>query len=169
MKNFFKIFVVAAAVLMAVDYAGAQTKQGTHAVGALFSIGTGDVDGVGYTNYGLGVKYQWTFLDNLRLEPSLVYYFKKDYISQTDLTANVHYLFSVASDAIVYPIAGLGYTSYTLDSPAGKDTESRFAFNFGAGFQYMFNYNWGLSIEYKYRIVDDINRSNFQFGAVYRF
>lgn len=171
MKRIFTFLAVAALCLVSGNYANAQCDRNTHSVGAIFSIASGEVGGgQNYTNYGIGAKYQWTFLQNMRLEPSVIYYFKKDKVSGVDLTANFHYLFPVTSVVTLYPIAGIGISNFEADL-GGGDSEStnKFAFNFGGGFQYMFTHNWGMAMEYKYRIIDNLNRNNFQFSAIYRF
>lgn len=168
MKRIFTIIaIVAASVMVGSNTANAQIR-GEMGAGLNFEIATGE----DYTNYGLGVKYQWTFLDNMRLEPSFTYFFKKDNISSWDLTANLHYMFDLSPMMNIYPILGMGMTGLDRDyEPLGLNNENdtKFAFNFGGGMEFMFTPSLGMEIEYKYRIVDSWNRSHFTFGAVYKF
>lgn len=169
MKKFTFIFTVAIAMLALGNTTAKAQVQGEMGAGVNFVIGTGD----DYTNYGLGVKYQWTFIDNMRLEPSFTYFFKKDMISSWDLTANVHYMFDVVPMLQAYPIVGVGMTNYHRDYDIlglqEKQDNTKFAFNFGAGMELMFSPNIGMSLEYKFRVVEDWNRSHIALGMVYKF
>ena len=42
---------------------------------------------------GLGLKYQYNITDQIRIEPSMNYFFKNDGLSMFDINANIHYLF----------------------------------------------------------------------------
>ena len=57
MKKITFIFTVALAMLALGNTTAKAQVQGEMGAGVNFVIGTGD----DYTNYGLGVKYQWTF------------------------------------------------------------------------------------------------------------
>ena len=111
MKKILTIIAIAAVALMAAGNDANAQVQGEMGAGLNFEIGTGE----DYTNYGIGLKYQWTFLDNLRLEPSFTYFFKKDMISSWDVTANIHYMFDVVPMLQAYPIFGVGMTNLYRD------------------------------------------------------
>ena len=66
------LLMVVAAVFCAWNVQ-AQTEKGAMAAGVNLTVGFGD----SYTNVGLGAKYQYNIIDNLRLEPNFNYYFKK--------------------------------------------------------------------------------------------
>jgi opacity protein-like surface antigen len=161
MKKIFSIFLVAVATVLFVNVAGAQ-ERGQQAVGLNFEIGSGE----SYTNYGLGFKYQYNIMDNFRVEPSFTYFFKKDHATTWDMTANLHYLIAPADQMYFYPIVGFGLTNVDTD---WSDSNTKFAFNFGFGAEYMITDVIGLNCEYKYRIVDNWSRSHFTFGAVFKF
>ena len=169
MKRYFTIIAVVIAAVMAAGNDAKAQVQGEMGAGLNFVIATGE----DYTNYGLGLKYQWTFLDNLRLEPSFTYFFKKDMISSWDITANVHYMFDVVPMLQAYPIVGVGLTNlhrdYQILALDIKENETNFAFNFGAGMELMFTPSIGMNLEYKFRIVDNWNRSHIGLGMVYKF
>lgn len=164
MKKIILILAVVLTTTVFTSNANAQSK-GQLGVGANFEIGTGE----DYTNYGIGFKFQYTPINNLRLEPSITYFFEKDYIDSWDFTANVHYLFNAANNLYLYPIAGIGATGYRVNSKFADYSETKFAFNFGAGAEVMVSSAVGLNFEYKYRIVDDWNRSHITLGCVYKF
>lgn len=169
MKKILTIIAIAAVAIMAAGNDAKAQVQGEMGAGLNFEIGTGE----DYTNYGIGLKYQWTFLDNLRLEPSFTYFFKKDMISSWDVTANIHYMFDVVPMLQAYPIFGVGmtnlYRDYEVLGLEESDTDTRFAFNFGGGMELMFTPSIGMSVEYKFRIIDNWSRSHIALGMVYKF
>lgn len=169
MKRFFTIIAIAFVATIAAGNTARAQVQGEMGAGLNFVIGTGD----DYTNYGMGIKYQWTFIDNMRLEPSFTYFFKKDMISSWDLTANVHYMFDIMPMLQAYPIAGVGMTNYHRDYDIlglqKKQDNTKFAFNFGAGMELMFSPTIGMNLEYNFRVVENWNRSHIALGMVYKF
>ena len=168
MKRLLSIIAIAAASILLCNNKAAAQTQGEMGAGLNFVLATGE----DYTNYGLNARYQWTFIRNMRVEPSFTYFFKKDNISSWDLTANVQYLFNFGPMVNLYPMVGFGMTNIHRDyEPLGMDTrnENSFAFNFGAGMEFMFGPRMGMNLEYKYRIVDSWNRSHFGFGVIYKF
>lgn len=64
---------------------------------------------------GIGLKYQYNITDQIRIEPSMNYFFKNDGLSMFDINANIHYLFPIASNISLYPLAGFTYTNWHLD------------------------------------------------------
>ena len=159
------LLMVVAAVFCAWNVQ-AQTEKGAMAAGGSLSFGFGD----DYSNIGIGAKYQYNIIDNLRLEPSVNYYFKKDNGSMWDLCANVHYLFTLYEGLNFYPLAGIGVTGakdHTFDYAS-----TAFAFNIGAGLEYMFTSNISANVEYKYRVCSGDfvpDRSLLTLGVAYHF
>lgn len=148
-------------------------EKGEMAVGGGVSVATGD----SYTNVGLGAKFQWNPINNLRLEPSFNYFFKKDYLSTWDLSANLHYLIPVGEVVTLYPLAGVGIQNVGLDADVdlgywGKysfnESDTHFAFNLGAGADIKLSDNWNLNFEFKYKIAD-LDRAVFSLGVAYKF
>ncbi len=163
-KRISLILVVALAVLNV----NAQQK-GDMAVGGDLVIGTGD----SYTNVGLSAKFQYNVIDPLRLEGSFTYFFKKDYMSMWDMSANAHYLFNITDQFILYPLAGIGVLGVKVDLGdfwgGGSVSDSYFAFNIGGGAQYKFTENWAANFELKYKIADNWDRFLISAGVTYKF
>ena len=88
MKRFFIIALVAF-IGMSVQ---AQNVKGDMAAGVNVAYGTKD----GFSNFGIGAKFQYNLSDAIRIEPSATYFFKKDYTKMWDANVNIHYLFNVA-------------------------------------------------------------------------
>lgn len=166
-----KLLLITLFSLSFVNYADAQFR-GRQALGFNFVLGT-DSD---YTNYGLGLKYQWEFIDNMRFEPNVTFFLKKDYVSSFDFTLNYHYLIPMADSRFkLYPIAGLGLTNIKFSNDFHdydlkvEKSDTKFACNFGAGSEFTVIPELALCFEYKYRLVEDWNRSHFTFGVAYKF
>lgn len=158
-------------------------KKGEMAAGLNLNIGTNST----LTNIGLGAKFQWNVIDNLRLEPNFNFYFGKDLglvkYNMWDLTVNAHYLFPLGMEKkfIIYPLAGIGVVGSTVkytdiypgDSADYIETrsvsESSFAFNIGAGAEYLISRKFSVGAEIKYQIVSGWSRPVFTIGAKYNF
>lgn len=133
--------MIAALMLMSI---GAFAQEGSMAVGAhLGYAGYGD----GYSPLGLGGRFQYEFVENIRGEVDADYWFKKDGFGLWDANVNFQYLFPVAEDIKVYPLAGL-----TLMGTHGDgDSETALGFNIGVGAEYYLQSNLKLSLDIKYQ------------------
>lgn len=182
------LFMLATAFLCSWT-AQAQTEQGAMAAGGGLTMGFGD----SYTNFGIGVKYQYNVIDRLRLEPSVNYYFKKDYMDMWDLGVNAQWLCPIYEGIYAYPLAGIGVTGAKthvgdalgdelgdlIGGPLGDEVKdalgdadskvTNFFFNLGAGIECMVTSNVSINLEYKYRFCSDLNRSLLTLGAAYHF
>lgn len=175
-----KLMMVAAMMLMSI---GAFAQEGSMAVGAhLGYAGYGD----GYSPLGLGARFQYEFVENIRGEIDGNYWFNKNSAGYWDANLNFQYLFPVTEDIKVYPLAGI-----TLLGTHGFDeNETAVGFNLGAGAEYYLDKNLKLSLDIKYQSAKktetvtvsylgqsisqdfDIIKANgpvFQFGIAYVF
>lgn len=135
--------------------------------------------GVGLTygneaKVGLGVQYRYSFTDNWRIEPSFNYYFKHDYVSFWDLGANVHYLFPVAEQVDIYPLAGLCYFNGKAHlSDWGKGwhnvNSGELAARIGAGADFKIATNITIDVEAKYLIVENASQLMVSAGVNFAF
>jgi len=140
---------------------GAFAQKGIQAVGAHLAYGT-EIESL-----GIGVKYQYNFTDNLRFEPSINYFFENDGVDMFDLNANVHYLFPMASNIRVYPLAGLTFASW--DAGKSFDNITRLGVNLGGGAEFDLTNNLMLNFELKYQFVSDLDQAIFNVGIAYMF
>lgn len=173
MKSKVKTLCLVIIAVFITTFASAQQK-GDMAVGGNLSLATGD----DFTNFGLGAKFQWNALDQLRIEPSVNYFFRKDNIAIWDLSGNIHYLFSVVDDkVIVYPLVGLGIQGIDVDGVDinwdgfnfnSSHSSTDFAFNVGGGIDVMLTDNLVGNFEFKYKISDN-NRAIMSLGIAYKF
>ena len=162
-----KILLMAVAMMMAVTM-NAQSEKGAMALGGNFNIGLDH----GYTNFGIGAKYSYNFIDHLRGEASFDYFFKKDYVSQWDINVNLHYVFDIKEKHGLYPLAGftyihqhqsVSYAGYTATANTGHA-----GFNLGAGYEYRFSDHFKAGVEGKFQWADG-GRGVISFGAAYMF
>lgn len=170
MKRF--LFLIAA--VLCVTAASAQDK-GDMAVGAQVVYGTGD----GFSNIGVGAKFQWNIINKLRLEPSFNYYFKKDLVSMWDINANVHYQFPLGKVVSLYPLAGLSVMGVKVSVPevdlgeygsyGGSASDTEFGFNIGAGADFSLSQKIVLNVEAKYKIGGNWSRFIIGAGVAYKF
>ena len=153
------LIILAAIFCFAIVNAEAQEK-GQMAAGVNFNLGTGY--GGGYSNFGIGAKFQYSFTDHIRIEPAFTYYFKKDYLSMWDLFANVHYVFGMANDKLnLYPLAGIGVLGAKASVLGFSASTTNFGVNLGGGVEYKL---------IKYAIVgNSYGHLGVQIGATYLF
>lgn len=154
-----KLIVLFSMMFFMMGHAFAQ--KGIQAVGVHLGYGT-EIESI-----GIGLKYQYNFTDNLRFEPSLNYFFENDGVDQFDLNANVHYLFPMASNVRVYPLAGLTFARW--DFGKAFDDVTRLGVNAGGGAEFDITNNLMLNLELKYQFVSDFDQAIFNVGVAYMF
>ena len=143
-------------------------QQGKQAIGGNLSYGT-EIESV-----GIGLKYQYNITDQIRIEPSMNYFFKNDGLSMFDINANIHYLFPIASNISLYPLAGFTYTNWHLDLGKAGDydvsgSDGKFGVNLGAGMEFDLDKNWSLNFDIKYQLISDLDQAVFNLGVAYNF
>ncbi|WP_419083539.1 porin family protein, partial [Phocaeicola sp.] len=122
----------------------------------------------------LGLKYQYNITDQIRIEPSMTYFFKNDGLSMFDINANIHYLFPIASNVSLYPLAGFTYTNWHLDLGKVGDydvsgSDGKFGVNLGAGMEFTLDKSWSLNLDIKYQLISDLDQAVFNLGVAYNF
>lgn len=143
----------------------AQSVKGDMVAGVNVAYGTKD----GFSNFGIGAKFQYNFTDALRIEPSATYFFEKDYTKMWDVNVNLHYLFNVADKLSLYPLAGVSLVGVKAEFLGASASESKFGANLGAGAQYWLTESFALNFEAKYQLVSDFDRPVFSLGGVFKF
>ena len=136
-------------------------QKGIQSAGVHLSYGT-EIE-----SFGIGVKYQYNITDNIRLEPSMNYFFENNGVDMFDLNANAPYLFPMASNIRVYPLAGLTFASW--DAGKGVDNITRLGVNLGGGAEFDIADNLMLNFELKYQFVSDLDQAVFNVGIAYMF
>ncbi|MBQ8442692.1 MAG: porin family protein [Bacteroides sp.] len=139
-------------------------QKGIQAAGVHLTYGT-EIE-----SFGIGVKYQYNITDNIRLEPSMNYFFENKGVDQFDLNANVHYLFPMASNIRVYPLAGLTFARWDGKGNGFIDDDvTRLGVNVGGGAEMDITDKLMLNFELKYQFVSDFDQAIFNIGIAYMF
>jgi outer membrane protein X len=148
----------------------ALAQKGIQAAGVNLSYGTKA------ESIGIGVKYQYNITDNIRLEPSMNYYFNNNYTKHGedvfDINANAHYLVPMASNIRVYPLAGLTFARWNFQEVLGgpwSDVITRLGVNLGGGAEMDITDQLMLNFELKYQFVSDFDQAVFNIGIAYMF
>ena len=136
-------------------------QKGIQAAGAHLNYGTE------ISSIGIGLKYQYNITDNIRLEPSMNYFFPNEGINEFDLNTNAHYLFPMAGNIRVYPLAGLTFTRRGFKKNIEDIT--RLGINAGGGFECDITNDLMLNMELKYQFVSDLDQAIFNIGIAYMF
>ena len=168
MENFLHklaIFAIAAITSVTIH---AQEK-GDMAAGAHLVLGTGSNSGNSYTNIGIGTKFQFNIFKPVRLEGSFTYFPEKDFVSMWDISANGHYLISVAEQVTVYPLGGMGIFGTKTDPGSNSYSTKDICINIGLGVDYQLNERLVFNAELKSKIVKDWNRIMLSAGVAYKF
>lgn len=157
-----KIILLSCALILGVGSAFAQ--KGSKAVGLNLGYGTE------IKSLGIGGKFQYSILDELRIEPSMNFYMKKKGLSMWDASFNVHYLVPLMQNLKMYPIFGLTYTKWKQKNVLeGSKIQNNFGANIGVGAEYHLSYNFLVNLDVKYQAVKKYGQAVFTFGAAYKF
>ena len=158
MKKFIVLFS-----MMFFIMGSAFAQKGIQAAGVHLSYGTK------IESFGIGVKYQYNITDNIRLEPSMNYFFANNNVDMFDINANVHYLFPMASNIRIYPLAGLTFAKWNSSLIGGETHLTRLGVNIGGGAEMDITDKLMLNFELKYQLVNDFDQAIFNLGIAYMF
>ena len=125
-------------------------QKGIQAAGVSLNYGTE------ISSIGLGVKYQYNITNDIRLEPSITYFFENKGVDMFDMNVNAHYLLPLASNIRLYPLAGLTYTRWATDFGHG-------------GAEFDITDELMMNFELKYQCVSDFDQAIFSIGLAYMF
>ena len=150
-------------LMLGVSVSNAQTQQGETAAGINLVYGSE------IKSMGLGARFQYGILDQLRAEVGFNGFFQHDHKSWWDVNINAHYLFNLRHEQLyIYPIAGLNYTM--KNDKKEKDEDNHIGLNLGAGIEYEFTEHWGANLEYRHTIIrGDLDQGVFGLGVNYKF
>jgi len=154
MKKFLLLSIVALMSILTMNAA-----RGEKSLGAQFDYASK------HSMVGLGLNFQYEFIDNVRVEPEFIYYFKNDGIDAFNLNLNFHYLIRTSSSFAVYPLAGFSFARVSDD----VNNWNRFGGNIGIGSEYRINRQFGFYVEQRFQILKDMNQSVTCLGFKYSF
>lgn len=157
-----KLFVLFSMMFLVMSSTFAQ--KGIQAAGVQLNYGTE------ISSIGIGLKYQYNITNEIRLEPSVNYYFENDGLDMFDINANVHYLFPMSSNVRVYPLAGLSYSKWSADAGNGWEVSTnKFGLNLGGGAEFDINKDLMMNFEVKYQLINDFDQAVISMGIAYMF
>lgn len=114
--------------------------------------------------FGIGVKLQYGFIDQLRGDLSTDIFFKKRGFSLVDVNGNVHFVVPVVDKFNVYPLAGLNLAFFNNHIP------TRLGVNLGGGLECFVADNVKIGGEVKYIVSDNgFSRLGVNFGVAFLF
>ena len=160
-----KILTLVCAFVLGIGAMQAQVHQGETAVGANLLYGS-EIE-----NLGVGARFQYGVLDQLRAEVGINYFFEKNHMSWWDVNINAHYLVGLWNEQLyIYPLAGLNYTMVDFKGDLNpKGEENHIGLNLGAGIEYELNEHFGVNFEYRHTIIRKVDQGVFGLGINYKF
>ena len=158
-----KILTLVCALVLGMSIGQAQVRQGETAVGANVVYGS-EIESL-----GIGARFQYGVLDQLRAEVSLNHFFEHKNTTWWDVNLNAHYLVGLWENKLyVYPLAGLNYTMVNFKHDE-KGEENHVGLNLGAGLEYEINEHVGVNMEYRHTIIRKVDQGVIGFGLNYKF
>lgn len=165
MKKFFALICMML-LCMSVAHAQTQFEKGQTAVGINLVYGT-EIESL-----GLGARFQYGIIDQLRAEVGFNGFFEHNHTSWWDVNLNAHYLLGLWNNQLFfYPLAGLNYTMTKVKYPGeGSDEENHIGLNLGAGLEYELNDHFGTNLEFRHTIVrKGLDQAIIGIGLNYKF
>lgn len=155
-----KIITLVCALVIGVGFANAQVHQGETAAGINLVYGS-EIESM-----GIGARFQYGVLDQLRAEVGFNYFFEHNRRSWWDVNLNAHWLVGLWNEQLyIYPLAGVNYTM----TKEGSDEENHVGLNLGAGLEYEITDHFGVNFEYRHTIIRKVDQGVFGLGVNYKF
>ena len=159
-----KILTLVCALMLGMGIGQAQVHQGETAAGINLVYGS-EIESL-----GIGARFQYGILDQLRAEIGFNGFFAHNHTSCFDVNLNAHYLVGLWNDQLfIYPLAGVNYTMMKFKENGISDEENHVGLNLGAGIEYELNEHFGVNFEYRHTIVRKVDQGVFGLGLNYKF
>lgn len=118
-------------------------------------------------NIGIGARYQYCVIDNVRAELMFDYFIKNKGYSMWDINLNAHYVWNIGEHFRLYPLAGVCFASWK--DHVLNDTDPRIGLNVGAGLQVRVKENFWLGAEAKLQEMRTYHQGVVNLNATYCF
>jgi len=118
---------------------------------------------------GLGAQLQFEPINNWRVAPEFIYFFKNNGKSALNANLNFHYVIPTSSSFAIYPLVGFTYAHYKYDDKLVSGSTDRCGANVGMGAQYQIKDGLHLFTETRFQIMKDYNQSVTLLGLKYTF
>jgi outer membrane protein X len=144
-------------------------EKGDYTFGVNYTVSF-DNNSESYRNPGLSVKGQYYVLDLVRVQPSLTYFFRKDYIGPVDLSIDTHALIHLSEKIALYPLAGTGMMVSEVPEPDDKrSVTAKLFLNLGGGIDFWLGSNVLGNVEFKVKSISRESWFNAAIGIAYLF
>lgn len=155
-----KILTLICAFVLGMGAVHAQVHQGETAAGVNLVYGS-EIESL-----GIGARFQYGVIDQLRAEVGFNYFFEHNHKTWWDVNVNAHYLLGLWNQQLYfYPLVGLNYTM----TKEGSDEENHVGLNVGAGVEYELNEHFGVNLEYRHTIIRKVDQGVIGLGVNYKF
>lgn len=155
-----KLIIALCVAVMGIGSLAAQ--KGQSAAGLNFGYGS-EIE-----YFSIGAKYQYGITDALRAEAAFNYWLEDKVCSCFEIDVTAHYLFSVAENIKLYPLAGVMYFK-----PDAEGVDGEFGINVGAGAEWSVSENIAINLEAKYQKLfgdlDVFDQAAVSVGVAYKF
>jgi len=169
-----KILTLVCALVLGMGVSQAQVHEAQTAAGVNLVYGT-EIESM-----GVGARFQYGVLDQLRTEVGFNYFFEHKHTTWWDVNINAHYLLSLWNQQLYfYPLVGLNYTmvkhgrhTEIIDGTSveiGSDEDNHIGLNVGAGLEYELNEHFGVNLEYRHTIIRKVDQGVIGLGINYKF
>ena len=166
-----KILTLICALVLGMGVSQAQVHEAQTAVGANLVYGTE------IKSPGVGARFQYGILDQLRTEVGFNYFFEHKHNSCWDVNINAHYLLNVWNQKVyIYPIVGINYTMMKYGrhteedgTVVASDEDNHIGFNVGLGAEYELTEHIGVNLEYRHTIIRSVDQGVIGAGINYKF
>ena len=166
-----KILTLICALVLGMGVSQAQVHEAQTAVGANLVYGTE------IKSPGVGARFQYGVLDQLRTEVGFNYFFEHKHNSCWDVNINAHYLLNVWNQKVyIYPIVGINYTMMKYGrhteedgTVVASDEDNHIGFNVGLGAEYELTDHIGVNLEYRHTIIRSVDQGVIGAGINYKF
>ena len=160
-----KILTFICLLMLGVGFGNAQVHENQTAAGVNLVYGSR------IESLGIGARFQYGVLDQLRAEVGFNYFFEHDHMSCWDVNINAHYLVGLWNEQLyIYPLAGVNYTMVDYKGELNeKGEENHVGLNLGAGLEYEINEHFGVNLEYRHTIIRKVDQGVIGLGVNYKF
>lgn len=160
-----KILTIICALMSGIGIGQAQVGQGETAAGVNLVYGS-EIESL-----GVGARFQYGILDQLRAEVGFNYFFEHNHMSWWDVNINAHYLLGLWNNQLyIYPLAGVNYTMVDFKGEANDlGEENHIGLNLGAGVEYEITDHFGVNLEYRHTIIRKVDQGVIGLGLNYKF
>jgi outer membrane protein X len=169
-----KILTFVCLLMLGMGVGSAQVQKNETAAGVNLVYGSR------IESMGIGARFQYGILDQLRTEVGFNYFFEHNHNTCWDVNINAHYLLNVWNQKLyIYPLVGINYTMMKygrhteiidgVSREVPSDEDNHIGFNVGLGAEYELTDHIGVNLEYRHTIIRSVDQGVIGAGINYKF